>query len=93
MHQQSTALAQFLTHLISIDMADNSNLSMPPILLAAQIHREMLDYHLLYEQRISLLRQTLQGLATNATRCKMCQAHNEIYEAALARDEELQQSK
>lgn len=39
--------------------------------------------------RISLLRRTLSGMATNATACKMCQLHNEIYEDALERDDSL----
>jgi hypothetical protein len=61
---------------------------MSPLLMKAQIAREMLDYSN-DKKRIELLRQTLQGLATNSTNCKMCKLHNEIYNDALARDDKL----
>lgn len=58
-------------------------------LMRAQIAAEMEITGANYELRIALLRQTLQGLSTNATHCGMCQMHNEIYARALARDDAL----
>jgi hypothetical protein len=60
-----------------------------PILLEAKLRREFELAHSNYEQRIKLLRQTLEGFASNGTNCRMCQMMNEIATESLARDDRL----
>lgn len=69
-----------------IAVTDKGKISVTPLMFDQMRYEHMVTR---YEERIYLLRRTLEGLATNSTQCGMCQMHVTICREAVERDDAL----